>query len=123
MATSILARAREEGRTQLTEIEAKDLVKKAGISVVDTQLARSKAEARSIAQHLGFPVVLKIVSPDIIHKSDIGGVRLDLKNASQVGGAYSDIMAAGGQKEPSAKILGVSVQKMARPGIEVIIGM
>jgi len=72
---------------------------------------------------MGFPVVLKIVSPDIIHKSDAGGVKLDLKNSAQAGRAYGEILSSIRQKYPKAKIDGISVQKMARPGVEVIIGM
>jgi acetyl-CoA synthetase (ADP-forming) len=113
----------EERNRQLTEVESKELMKKAGIPVVETALARSRAEAVSIARSMGFPVVLKVISPDISHKSDIGGVKLDLRSARQVGNAYSEVMAAVKAKQPSARITGVSVQRMARPGVEVIIGM
>jgi len=119
----IIDRARSEGRNLLTEIEAKELIKQAGLTVVDTKLAVSKEEAISIGQQLGFPVVLKVASPDVVHKSDAGGVKLDLKTSRQVGKAYDDILGAVRQKYPEARIQGVSVQKMARPGIEVIIGM
>ncbi len=119
----IIDRARREGRSVLTEIEAKELLKQAGISVVDTKLATSQEEAICISKQFGFPVVLKIASPDVVHKSDAGGVKLGLKTSLQVGKAYSNIMAAIKQKYPEAKIQGVSVQKMARPGVEVIIGM
>jgi len=123
MVTGVLAGPREEGRTHLTEIEAKRLVKEAGIPVVETELATSRAQAISIAQRMGLPVALKIVSPDVSHKTDVGGVRLGLNSSRQVGSAYGDIVAAVKQRQPSAKILGVAVQKMARPGVEVIIGM
>ncbi len=119
----VIDRVKKEGRSVLTEIEAKGLLKRAGISVVDTELATSQEEAISISKRLGFPVVLKIASPDVVHKSDAGGVKLGLKTSRQVGKAYSDIMTAIKQKYPKAKLLGVSVQKMARPGVEVIIGM
>ena len=119
----IIDRARSDGRVLLTEIEAKELLKQAGIGVVDTKLATSKEEAISISQQLGFPVVLKIASPDVVHKSDAGGVKLGLKTSRQVGKAYDDIMRAIRKEYPEAKIDGVSVQKMARPGVEVIIGM
>ena len=120
---AIIDRARREGRTVLTEIEAKELLKKAQISVVETKLATSREEAVSIGQQLGFPVVLKIASSDVVHKSDAGGVKLGLKTATQVGKAYDDIMKSIKKQFPDAKIQGVSVQKMARPGVEVIIGM
>jgi acyl-CoA synthetase (NDP forming) len=123
MTKSIIKTVQQEGRTLLTEVESKELLSKAGISVVETKLAKSKEEAISISEQLGFPVVLKIASPDIVHKSDVGGVKLGLKTVRQVGKAYEDMMKAMKQKSPQAKIDGVSVQKMARPGVEIIIGM
>jgi acyl-CoA synthetase (NDP forming) len=120
---SIIDKARSEGRTVLTEVESKEFLKPAGINIIDTKLATSKEEAISISRQFGFPVVLKIASPDIVHKSDAGGVRLGLKTAKQVGKAYDDIMQAIRQKYPQARLHGVAVQKMARPGVEVIIGM
>jgi len=119
----VIDKARSEGRTVLTEIESEEFLGQAGIDIIDTKLATSKEEAISISQKLGFPVVLKIASPDIVHKSDAGGVKLGLKTAKQVGKAYDDILKAVRQKYPEAKIHGVAVQKMARPGVEVIIGM
>ncbi len=107
----------------LTEVESKELLKKAGIPVIETKLARSKKEAISLSKEMGFPAVLKINSPDVTHKSDSGGVRLGLANATQVDKAYSAIMSTVKQKYPQAAIQGVSVQKMAPPGIEVIVGM
>ena len=119
----IIEKAREEGRTLLTEIEAKELLKAAGISVIETKLATTKEQAVSISQQLGSPVALKIASADVVHKSDAGGVKLGLKTAVQVGKAYDDIMKSIKKAFPGAKIEGVSVQTMAKPGVEVIIGM
>ena len=119
----IIDQARSEGRGLLTEIEAKEFLKQAGVSVVDTKLATSKEEAISISKQLGLPVVLKIASPDVVHKSDAGGVKLGLRTSKQVGKAYDEILSSISQKFPQALIQGVSVQKMARPGVEVIIGM
>ncbi|MBW1674766.1 MAG: acetate--CoA ligase family protein, partial [Deltaproteobacteria bacterium] len=87
----------------------------AGIPVIESRLAKTKAQAISMSKEMGFPLVLKIVSPDIIHKSDSGGVKLGLGNAAQAGRAYSEIVAAAKQANPKAKIHGVSVQKMAKP--------
>jgi acyl-CoA synthetase (NDP forming) len=123
MTGSMVDTARKEGRTMLTEIEAKRLLKNAGINVVDTRLATSKEQAVTIAKEMGFPVVMKIASADVVHKSDAGGVKLGLKNATQVGKAYDEIMKSIRAAFPNAKIEGVSVQAMARPGVEVIIGM
>ena len=119
----IIDKARSEGRTVLTEIESKQLLSQAGITVIDTRLALSREQATSISRQFGFPVVLKIASPDIVHKSDAGGVKLGLKTTKQVGKAYDDILLTIRQRHPQAVIQGVSVQKMARPGVEVIIGM
>ncbi len=119
----IIRLAREDGRTILTEVESKQLVGEAGIRVVEARLARTKKEAISIAKEIGFPVVVKIVSPDIVHKSDRGGVKLNLKNAAEVGRAYSDIMTSVNGHKSGAVILGVSVQRMAPAGVEVIMGM
>jgi acyl-CoA synthetase (NDP forming) len=121
--SKIINNVLNSGRTVLTEVESKQLVAEAGIPVVETKLAKTKAEAISISKKMGFPVVLKIVSPDIIHKSDIGGVKLGLANATQVGKAYTEIMAAAKKANKKADIHGISVQKMARPGVEVIMGM
>ena len=107
----------------LTEVESKELLKKAGIPVIETKLARSKKEAVSLSKEMGFPVVLKISSPDVIHKSDSGGVKLGLANTAQIGKAYSEIIYSVKQAYPEAQIEGVSVQPMAPPGVEVIVGM
>lgn len=119
----IIERARSEARVLLTEIESKELLRQAGINIIDTKLATSRPEAVSISKQLGFPVVLKIASPDIVHKSDAGGIRLGLETPEQVEKAYDEILTAISQKHPQARVQGVSVQRMAPPGIEVIIGM
>jgi len=107
----------------LTEVESKELLKKAGIPIVEAKLARSKKEAVSLSKEMGFPVVLKISSPNVIHKSDSGGVKLGLANATQVGKAYNKIISSIKKTYPKAEIQGVSVQPMAPPGVEVIVGM
>ncbi|MFC1956231.1 acetate--CoA ligase family protein [Chloroflexota bacterium] len=119
----IIETFRNEARTSLNEIESKELLKQAGINVLDTRLATSKQEAITISKHLGFPIVLKIASPDILHKSDTGGVKLGLGTPGQVDKAYDQILKATSRRHPQARVQGISVQKMARPGVEVIIGM
>lgn len=113
----------EKSDSVLNEVQSKELLKKAGINVVETRLARTKAQAILQSSEIGYPVALKIMSPDINHKTEAGGVRLNLRNASRVGEAYHDMLAAVKEKMPSANIEGVSVQKMAQPGVEIIIGM
>ncbi|MFH0846967.1 MAG: acetate--CoA ligase family protein [Chloroflexota bacterium] len=119
----IIKKARDEGRTILTEIESKELMKEAGIGVVDTFLAASSEEAIAQCCITGFPVGLKITSPDILHKSDAGGVKLNLKTNEEVTQACEDILTSARRYDPKARIHGIAVQKMARPGVEVIIGM
>lgn len=112
-----------KNRTVLTEIESKELLEKAGLPVVAARLARSKKDTISLSREMGFPVVLKICSEDIVHKTDSGGVRLELANAAQVGKAYTEILSSIKQAYPQARIQGISVQPMAPAAIEVIIGM
>ncbi len=119
---SILDQIKKEGRTVLTEFEAKTFLKQEGIPVVETRLSKTQKEAVSISQRMGFPVALKISSPEIIHKSDAGGVKLSLKNAREVKVAYHEMMETIRKKYPKAKIQGVTVQKMAAPATEVIVG-
>jgi len=107
----------------LSEVEAKKLIEQAGIPVNDTRLARTKSEAVSLSREIGFPVALKIASPDVVHKSDVGGVKTGLANTAQVQKAYTEIVANIKGNLPDATIEGVSVQKMARPGVEIIIGV
>jgi acyl-CoA synthetase (NDP forming) len=113
----------KDGTVRLTEIESKEFISKTGIPVIETRLAKTKKQAIEFSKEIGFPVVLKIISPDILHKSDSGGVKLGLMNAAQVGKAYSEMLASAKRQFPGARIHGISVQKMARPGTEVIIGM
>ena len=123
MAAGIIEEARKQGRTLLTEIEAKQLLEDAGVPVSPARLAKSSDEAAKMADGLGYPVVLKIVSPQITHKSDVGGVALNLNSATEVREAFDRIVASAKQHEPSATIDGAAVQRMERQGIEVIIGM
>lgn len=121
--SQIFSNARKENRTILTEIESKQVLKEIGIPTTEIKLAASEREAAEISQKIGFPVVLKIASADISHKSDAGGVKVGLKNKDEVAKAYQEIIASVKQKFPKAKTEGVSVQNMARAGTEVIIGM
>jgi acetate---CoA ligase (ADP-forming) len=107
----------------LSEVQCKDILKKAGIQVVETVLATTKKEAVDISTKLGFPVAMKIVSPQVTHKSDAGGVKLGILNSTQAGETFDEIMKSVGKKVPGATLEGVSVQRMARPGLELVIGM
>ena len=119
---SIFDQVKKEGRSILTEFESKIILKQVGISVVETKLAKNQKEAVSLSRKMGFPLVLKIISPDVIHKSDSGGVKLSIKNVAELKKAYAEIIGAVRRQYPNALIQGVSVQKMVRPGTEVIVG-
>lgn len=123
MADDIIAKVKSEGRVNLTETESKSLLKGIGIATNDSELATSKDEAVSIGSKMGYPVVLKVVSRDILHKTDVGGVKLGIGSDDEVAAAYEEMMISVKQKAPAAVIDGVSIQRMAEPGVEVIIGM
>jgi acyl-CoA synthetase (NDP forming) len=114
----IIARARREGRLYLLEHECKAILKNIGVPTTSCLVARSEEEAVSMSEAIGYPVALKILSPDIIHKSDTGGVKLNL-GRGEVRGAYSDLVA----RFKDRHVIGVSIQEMAKPGLEVIVGM
>jgi len=113
-----------EGRKVLSETESKALLAAFHIPIAQTVLARSAQEAVLSAQEFGFPVVLKIDSPDITHKSDVGGVRLNLANAEAVRSAYGEMLDGVGRKRREARLNGVTVEPMiARPnGRELMVG-
>ncbi|MGI8423812.1 MAG: acetate--CoA ligase family protein [Chloroflexota bacterium] len=120
---AVLAQARAEGRTLLNEVEAKQVLRDAGVPVAATTLASTRGEAQTQAEAAGYPVVLKVVSPDIAHKSDAGGVKLNLGSRAEVAAAYDEIIASCGKHVAGARITGVAVQHMAPQGTEVIVGM
>jgi acetyltransferase len=103
-----------ERRAVLTEMESKALLSAFHIPVTQTLLARGSTEAMMIATQLGFPVALKIDSPDISHKSDVGGVALNVMNATAVRDIWHDMMDSVRERQPGARINGVTVQTMAR---------
>ena len=119
---SIFDKVKSEGRKNLLGTEAINVAKAYGIYVPNTKLARSKDEAASLAEEIGFPVVMKITSPDIIHKTDIGGVRLNIKSKDEAAKVYVDIIAKAKEHYPETKLLAVDVQKMEKVGRELIVG-
>ncbi|MEX1313316.1 MAG: acetate--CoA ligase family protein, partial [Desulfotignum sp.] len=122
-AGNIIETALAQKNPCLLENTANALLDAYGIPVNDTQIADTEEAALEIAEQTGFPVVLKICSKDIPHKSDCNGVALDLRNAQDVTAAYRQIMADAGQHFPGAHISGVTVQAMApRPDVELILG-
>jgi acetyltransferase len=114
-----------EGRTVLSEMESKALLSAFRIPVAQTIVARTSGEALMIAQQLGYPVVMKIHSPDITHKSDVGGVRLNLASGPEVRAAYHDMLERVRKIKPDARIEGVAIQPMVRKpnGRELMVGI
>lgn len=115
-------KAINENRSKLLEHEAYGLVKAYGIPVPEVGLAKTPEEAGDIAEKIGYPVVLKIVSPDITHKSDVGGVIVELIDKKSVIEGASKIFENVSRRAPSARIAGILVQKMVPYGLEVIVG-
>src|SRR5262249_28324817 len=110
-------------RTILTEVESKRLLAAYGIPIVQTLIARSEEEAVARAQEIGFPVVLKIYSESITHKTDVGGVALNLVDRQAVSQAYRQIQHSVEEKVGSGHFLGVTVQRMVKlEGYELIVG-
>jgi acetate---CoA ligase (ADP-forming) subunit beta len=121
--SQIMEEAKKQNRSLLSEMESKQILREAGINTTEIRLATTENEALSHSREIGFPVVLKISSPDISHKSDAGGVKVGLNNEAETAQAYREIMASIKAKLPTARIEGVTVQNMARPGTEIIMGM
>jgi acyl-CoA synthetase (NDP forming) len=120
--SKIISQARLEGRKALLETEAKTICKEYSIPITRFKMAKNEREAAEYADELGFPVVLKIVSPDIIHKSDAGGVMVNLKNRLEVQAAFGKILENAKKYKATTKIMGVLVQEMAPQSTEVIVG-
>lgn len=120
--TKIINQAKKEGRKALLEPEAKIICTEYGIPVTKFKVASNEKDATKFADEIGYPVVLKIVSPDIIHKSEAGGVIVNLKTTSEVKDAYNKILGNVKKYKPDAKIVGVLVQEMAPNSTEVIVG-
>ncbi|CAA2109375.1 acetate--CoA ligase family protein [Variovorax paradoxus] len=120
-----LAAPLAEGATRsLSETQAKQRLREAGVTLLPNVLATSAEEARALADRMGYPVVAKIASAQIVHKSDIGGVKVGLQDGAEVVAAWRDIMASAARHQPDAKIDGLLIEKMApRGGVELMIGV
>jgi acetyltransferase len=119
----LFADVRAAGRVELGEIEAREVIEAYGMRLPESRLARSPDEAAQIAAQIGFPVVMKISSPDILHKSDIGGVKVGIADAAQARDTFELIEYRARKYSPDARIWGVLVQQMVRKGREVLVGV
>jgi acyl-CoA synthetase (NDP forming) len=115
--------ANAAGRPALTEIEAKQMLEAAGIRTAMPELARTAEDAVAAARRVGLPAVLKVLSPDVTHKSDVGGVALGLRSEGEVSEAFERVRRNLADRAPQARFEGVAVQAMAAPGIELIVGI
>ena len=123
LAEGIVRKALEEGRTALTPMEAAVVARAYGIPVLERRLAKSPEEAAKIADEVGYPVVLEVESPQVIHKTDVGGIVLGVESREEVIKAYRGILDSVRANVPAAEIKGVIVRRMAPSGVEVLIGM
>ena len=120
---SLFARVRAAGRVELGELEAREVMEAYGMRLPQSRLAQSPEEAAAIAAEIGFPVVMKISSPDILHKSDIGGVKVGVQDAIQARDTYELIEYRARKYSPGAQIWGVLVQEQVRKGREILVGV
>ncbi|SAK55171.1 N-acetyltransferase GCN5 [Caballeronia temeraria] len=118
----VFDRVKAEGRTSLTAPEGKLVCDAYGIAVPQEGVAKSADDAAKLASFIGFPVVLKIVSPEILHKTEAGGVLVNVKNEADVRAGFDTIISNAKQYDPNATLVGVQVQQMVGAGQEVIIG-
>ncbi len=112
-----------DGRVTIGDAEARQILVAYGFKIPESQLAASADEAVQIASEMGFPVVLKVASPDILHKTDVGGVKVGLQDAEAVRDAFDLITYRSQRYLPEARLWGCLVQKMVPPGLEVLVGM
>ncbi len=122
-AEAIIRRAQEQGRHSLSQSESLELLKAYGLPVPSFGTAQTPAEAGRIAEKIGFPVAMKILSPEIVHKFDVGGVRLDLNTPAEVEHGFGQMMINVARARPEAKLDGVVIQQMVPKGTELILGM
>jgi acetyltransferase len=115
--------AQKAGRLKLNEMEARQVVAAYGLPLPQSQLAFTADQAAQFAAEIGYPVVMKIISPDILHKSDMGGVVVGIQNEKEVREAYQDILIRARRYMPDADIWGVAVQEMVEQGKEIILGV
>ena len=118
----IFTKAREEGRTQLPEMEALKVLEAYGFPVLKSGLAAAPGDLPTICDQVGFPLVMKIASPDILHKTDIGGVEVGVPELETAEKVFARMTAAARQHYPDANLWGIEIQQMALPGREVILG-
>jgi len=122
-ARKIIARAKQAGLTNLSQTDALSFLGAYGLPVIKTELAKTRQQAVTLAKKIGLPVVMKIVSPDVVHKIDVGAVKLDLNSEQDVGKGFDEIIKNVKASTPGARIEGVLLQNYVTGGTETIIGI
>ncbi|MEA2071475.1 MAG: acetate--CoA ligase family protein [Asgard group archaeon] len=119
----IITNARKENRTFLLEPESKTIMKEIGIATPDFRIATNEKEAKKFANELGYPIVMKIISPQIVHKTDAGGVRLNINSTNEAKKTFNEIIKTVKKYDSSAQIKGILIEKMKPSTTEIIIGI
>lgn len=119
---NIISQVEKKGRHQLLENEAREILGCAGISIAEGRVVKSLEESIEAAEDIGYPVVMKVVSEDIVHKMDVGGIAVDLESKDEVEDAYQAIHSRVQNRKPDANINGISVAEMIEGGTEVVTG-
>jgi acetyltransferase len=122
-AAEVMSKAMAEGRFAIADAESRRILTAYGIEIPQSEVAETPEQAEKVASKLGYPVVLKIASPDILHKTDVGGVKVGLRNAADVRDAFELITYRAQRYVPEARLWGCLVQEMVPEGLEVLIGM
>jgi len=118
----IIEKASSEGRDMLTELESKDILRAYGVRTTVEYVAKSAVEAGALASKIGFPIVMKVLSPDITHKSDVGGVVTDIRSPQEASEAFDEIVGNVRRSRPEARLDGVIVENQLPRGVEVLVG-
>lgn len=119
----IISRYQKTNQLQMGEVETKEILRAYDFNVPDGQVANSPDEAAEIAERITFPVVMKVLSPDILHKSDVGGIKLNISSAEEVRDTFDLLTLRVGRRAPEARLRGIYVEKMCARGLEVVLGM
>lgn len=114
--------AKKEGRNFLLEPECDEILRAYGVPVIESFFVKTSEDAAQAAKKLGFPIVEKVVSPDVIHKSDVGGVKVNISTEEQAAKSFDEIRESLKEKMPNARFYGIYMQKMLNGGIETIVG-
>lgn len=120
--TTLLKKISNSKRNNLTELESREILEHYKIPLVKASLAKAVDDVAAISKKMGYPIVMKVVSPQVVHKSDVGGVVLNINNEDEAKTAFEKIMKSVKKKIPKAKIEGILIEKQISGGQEIIVG-